>query len=171
MNNSSAKAGLLRTMTDRFQLDTIHQTILEKLSSNPPKQPFILLNEQLLNTSTHNTLLVQMTWKSMSIDEQYSFDIVFQSDSSRHERTHELSGKFFADELIRLQQQFDQRFEQIFQLQSKQHMNISDIRFARSTLSNLIGGISFFTGNTQSSLVRIVLSSVSYTCRIKDKHW
>jgi len=39
--------------------------------------------------------------------------------------------------------QFDQRSENIFQL--KKTMTEKQIHFARSTLSNLIGGISYFT--------------------------
>jgi len=48
--------------------------------------------------------------------------------------------------MIRLQKQFDERFENIFQLKTKQNMDSKKIQFARSTLSNLIGGISYFTG-------------------------
>ncbi len=78
--------------------------------------------------------------------ESFSFDIIYQSDSSNNIREQDLTGYYFNEEIIRLQKQFDERFENIFQLKTKQNMDSKKIQFARSTLSNLIGGISYFTG-------------------------
>jgi uncharacterized protein YwqG len=80
--------------------------------------------------------------------ESFSFDIIYQSDSSNNIREQDLTGYYFNEEIIRLQKQFDERFENIFQLKTKQNMDSKKIQFARSTLSNLIGGISYFTGKT-----------------------
>ena len=76
----------------------------------------------------------------------FSFDIIYQSDSSAHERKQDLTDNYFNEEIYRLQQQFDERFEDIFQLKTRQNMDTKKIHFAKSTLSNLIGGISYFTG-------------------------
>ena len=134
-------------MTDVFQLDTIHQHILNKLTANPPQQPYILLVDQPLKSAEHNTLFVQITLQQPSLDQPFFFDVIYQSDSSTEERQQDLTGSYFAEELIRLQQEYDQRFEQIFQLKAKQKMDEKSIQFARSTLSHLVGGISYFTGN------------------------
>lgn len=146
LNPSTANQAILRTMTDIFPLDTIHQKILNKLTSNPPRQPLILLLDQPLDNAQHNTLFVQITLKTLAANQPFSFDIVYQSDSSSDQRDEELSGSYFNAELTRLQQQYDQRFEQIFQLKSKTNLNEKMIHFARSTLSHLIGGIAYFTG-------------------------
>ncbi|CAF4619009.1 unnamed protein product, partial [Rotaria magnacalcarata] len=75
----------------------------------------------------------------------FSFDIIYQSDSSNNEREQDLTGFYFNEEITRLQKQFDERFENIFQLKTKQNMDAKKIQFAKSTLSNLIGGVSYFT--------------------------
>jgi uncharacterized protein YwqG len=80
------------------------------------------------------------------VNERFSFDIIYQSDSSDNERKQDLTGVYFNEEILRLQKEFDQHFENIFQLKTKQNMDEKTINFARSTLSNLIGGISYFTG-------------------------
>ena len=85
-----------------------------------------------------------MIW--LYISTSFSFDIIYQSDSYNSERTQDLTGSYFNQEIFRLQKQFDERFEKIFQLKTKQNMDTNKIHFARSTLSNLIGGISYFTG-------------------------
>jgi mannosyl-oligosaccharide glucosidase len=94
----------------------------------------------------HNTFFVQITLPKTVAGEAFSFDVIYQSDSSDNERQQDLTGIYFNEEILRLQKQFDQRFENIFQLKTKQNMSENKIQFARSTLSNLIGGISYFTG-------------------------
>ncbi|CAF4516670.1 unnamed protein product, partial [Rotaria magnacalcarata] len=95
-----------------------------------------------------NTFFIQITLRQPVADEVFSFDIIYQSESSAREREQDLTGLYFNEELVRLQKQFDQRFETIFQLKTKQKMDETKINFARSTLSNLIGGISYFTGQS-----------------------
>ncbi|CAF4566972.1 unnamed protein product, partial [Rotaria sp. Silwood2] len=96
----------------------------------------------------HNTFIIQLTLKQPLANEIFSFDIIYQSDSSSNEREQDLTGYYFNEEINRLQKQFDERFENIFQLKTKQNMDIKKIHFAKSTLSNLIGGISYFTGKS-----------------------
>ncbi len=137
-----------------FQLDTIHRNILSKLTSNPPEQPYIILTDQLNKNFEHNTFFVQITLREKLADERFSFDIIYQSDSSNNKRQQELTGSYFNEEIVRLQKEFDQRFENIFQLKTKQNMDEKKINFARSTLSNLIGGISYFTGKLKRTKKR-----------------
>jgi len=136
---------LLRTLTDVFTLDKIHQEILPKFSL---EQNFYLLTEQNLKDFQHNTLIVQLTIPQVPVGQAFSFDVVFQSDSSNRFRTEDLTGTFFTEQLTKFQKQFDERFENIFQLKTKQNFDTKKIQFAKSTLSNLLGGISFFTGQS-----------------------
>ncbi|CAF2192352.1 unnamed protein product [Rotaria magnacalcarata] len=146
--NTLSQQPVVRTLTDVFRLDTIHRDILTKLTSNSPKQPFFILADQTLKDSEPNTFFIQITLRQPVADEVFSFDIIYQSESSAREREQDLTGLYFNEELVRLQKQFDQRFETIFQLKTKQKMDETKINFARSTLSNLIGGISYFTGQS-----------------------
>ena len=140
--NTLAHQPIIRTLTDVFQLDTIHQDLLRKFTVNPPEQPFYLLANQPLREDEHNTFVVQITLRQPMVDERFSFDVIYQSDSSNNERERDLTDGYFDQEMSRLKNQFDQRFEKIFQLK----MNEKYIHFARSTLSNLLGGISYFSG-------------------------
>jgi len=56
-----------------------------------------------------------------------------------------VSGSVFADKIFDLRQDFDNRFESIFQLKDKSYSHTHQ-HFARSTLSNLIGGIGYWHG-------------------------
>lgn len=144
--NTLSHQPIIRTLTDVFQIDRIHQDLLSKFTSNPPEQPFHLLAHQPTRFDEHNTFFLQITLRQMTIDERFSFDIIYQSDSSNDERRRDLTGNYFDEEIHRLKDQFDQQFEQIFQLKNKQKMDDKHIHFARSTLSNLLGGISYFSG-------------------------
>ncbi len=146
--NTPSNQVVIRTLTDVFQLDKIHENLLTKLTSNSRDQPYFLLGEQPFKDFEHNTFFVQLTLKQPVAGESFSFDIIYQSDSSNNIREQDLTGYYFNEEIIRLQKQFDERFENIFQLKTKQNMDSKKIQFARSTLSNLIGGISYFTGKT-----------------------
>ena len=105
------------------------------------------MTDQAFKSTEHNTFFVQITVPKLLVDESFSFDIIYQSGSSDEERQQDLTGKYFDEEILRLQQEFDHRFNNIFKLKSKPNMTEKRIDFARSTLSNLLGGISYFTGN------------------------
>ncbi|CAF2973488.1 unnamed protein product [Rotaria sp. Silwood2] len=146
--NTQINQVLTRTLTDIFQLDKIHENLLTKLITNSYEQPYVLLMDQPFKDFEHNTFFIQLTLKQPLANEIFSFDIIYQSDSSSNEREQDLTGYYFNEEINRLQKQFDERFENIFQLKTKQNMDIKKIHFAKSTLSNLIGGISYFTGKS-----------------------
>ena len=144
--NTRQHQPIVRTLTDVFQLDKIHEQVLTKLSS---KQAHYLLVDQPFKDFEHNTFFVQVTLAQPLAGQTFSFDVIYQSDSSNRQREQDLAGNYFNDELARLQKQFDERFETIFQLKNKQNMDAKKISFARATLSNLIGGISYFTGRVK----------------------
>ena len=141
--NTRGQQPVVRTLTDLFQLDKMHETVLTKLTST---QSQFLLADQPFKDFEHNTFVVQVTLAQPVPGETFSFDILYQSDSSNNQREQDLTAVYFTDEINRLQKQFDERFESVFQLKSKQNMDPKKVQFARSTLSNLLGGISYFTG-------------------------
>jgi hypothetical protein len=144
--NTRSNPVVIRTLTDVFQLDKIHENILTKLTPTSREQPYFILGDQPFKDFEHNTFFIQLTLTQPQPNEAFSFDIVYQSDSSNDKREQDLTGYYFNEEMTRLQKQFDERFENIFQLKTKQNMDVKKIQFAKSTLSNLIGGISYFTG-------------------------
>lgn len=146
----------MRSLTDTFQLDTIHTHILSKLTSQRAGQPHFLLADQPMQTDEHNTFFVQITVPKLSAAEKFSFDVIYQSDSSQSEREQDLTGTRFDEELLHRQALFDERFERIFELPKKYNITAKHIAFARSTLSNLLGGISYFTGKSLSSPPQIL---------------
>ncbi|CAF3930979.1 unnamed protein product [Adineta steineri] len=146
--NTPSNQVIARTLTDVFQLDKIHENILTKLASTSREQPYFILNEQPFKDFEHNTFFIQLTLTQPIASEPFSFDIIYQSDSSNNVREQDLTGYYFNEEITRLQKQYDERFENIFQLKTKQNMDTKKIHFARSALSNLLGGISYFTGKS-----------------------
>ena len=146
--NTRSNQVIIRTLTDVFQLEKIHESLLTKLTSTSRDQPYFILGEQPLKDFEHNTFFVQLTLTQPQANEVFSFDIIYQSDSSNDQREQDLTGYYFNEEITRLQKQFDDKFENIFQLKNKQNMDAKKIQFAKSTLSNLIGGISYFTGKS-----------------------
>ena len=86
----------------------------------------------------------------------FEFDILFESDSLREEfksngndlkELPELNGEFFEKTLTDHQNNFVDRFEKTFMLKDKQ-FSASAISMAQATLSNVLGGIGFFTGQS-----------------------
>lgn len=74
-------------------------------------------------------------------------EIVFESMSS-HERQGRLKNKLFTQALNEYSQAFDERFSSVFELEKKGFDNNS-IEFAKKTLSNLLGEISYFYGSSR----------------------
>ncbi len=81
----------------------------------------------------------------------FQFDVIFESESSKEESTQpkpaRLTGPVFDAALAQAQFDFNKKFEDTFGL-SKAEFSLSAIDMAKHTLSNLIGGIGFFTGRS-----------------------
>eukprot|EP01117_Protostelium_nocturnum_P003316 TRINITY_DN1427_c0_g3_i1.p1 TRINITY_DN1427_c0_g3~~TRINITY_DN1427_c0_g3_i1.p1 ORF type:complete len:801 (+),score=229.64 TRINITY_DN1427_c0_g3_i1:331-2403(+) len=83
----------------------------------------------------------------------FQFDIVFKTvdaNEPRKDRNIEvpedaLTGQIYDDALSLHRKQFDDKFEETFEL-GKKGVNDAQQRFARETFSNLIGGIGYFYG-------------------------
>ena len=76
----------------------------------------------------------------------FSIDIAFESDSNV-EREESLMGEAYTQLLSEKEDNFDLKFEQIFQLSNKGY-NESAVEFAQSALSNMVGGIGYFYGSS-----------------------
>ncbi|KFM56880.1 hypothetical protein X975_00693, partial [Stegodyphus mimosarum] len=81
----------------------------------------------------------------------FEMEVYFES-ASFTDRPWKLIGSFYNSELDRHMKNFEERFENIFQLRSKNYSS-EDIRAAWAALSNMIGGIGYFYG---SSLVQSI---------------
>ncbi len=81
----------------------------------------------------------------------FQFDVIFESKSLKEDPAHpqqgQLTGSVFNAALDQAQKNFDKKFEDIFAL-SKANFSLPAIAMAKHTLSNLIGGIGFFTGRS-----------------------
>ena len=76
----------------------------------------------------------------------FSIDIVYESDSVV-DRDESLVGDKYTQMLGVKEDNFDLKFEQLFQLSDKGY-NDSAIHFAQSAMSNMIGGIGYFYGSS-----------------------
>lgn len=74
------------------------------------------------------------------------FDIVFES-LSFHQRQESLTDRVFTREFNGYSKSFDKRFSSVFKLKAKGY-DTKSINFAKATLSNLLGEISYFYGST-----------------------
>ena len=79
----------------------------------------------------------------------FEMEVVYESGSAES-RINELSGNYYDDLLLKYENEFNERFEKVFHLKEKKFSQ-HEIEFAKSTFSNLIGGIGYFYG---SSLVK-----------------
>ena len=84
----------------------------------------------------------------------FEFDVIFESESLRDElrlkgkeSPPKLKDDVFDAALAEATRRFDDKFEKTFQLNTKKFSKKA-IQMAQSTLSNLIGGIGFFNGNS-----------------------
>ncbi|CAB4480583.1 glycoside hydrolase [Rhizophagus irregularis] len=107
----------------------------ETKSIPPPKYLFALKNEVKENS---NFFIFQKM-----IEGPFQFDIIFQSNSS----PIHLDSESLTSGLKSKSQEFDQRFEKTFGLREK-GFNDSQIYFAQTIMSNLIGGIGYFYGSS-----------------------
>ena len=96
-----------------------------------------------------NFIAIQVTGQA-----PFTFDFTFESESYANEyrsknnaEPKEFRGQEFDNTLQRLHGDFQNKFERIFKLR-EHRLQGNAIMMAQSTLSNLIGGIGFFTGRS-----------------------
>ncbi|KAK5829595.1 glycoside hydrolase [Linnemannia elongata] len=101
-----------------------------------PRDLYTLPN-QFYGGST-NIVLIQMNY-----DSEFEFEVRFNSKSSPNPVTTET----ISSAISKAEDAFDKRFEETFHL--KQHgYSDSMVKFAKATMSNLVGGIGYFHGSS-----------------------
>ncbi|BAT74349.1 hypothetical protein VIGAN_01200000 [Vigna angularis var. angularis] len=75
-------------------------------------------------------------------------------ESSQEERVSMLTGTSLSNQLKYKEQEFDQKFEKIFNLSEK--VDSESISVAKAAIGNLLGGIGYFYGQSKIALSRIL---------------
>ncbi len=104
-----------------------------------------LRTEQMPSVEDSNFVIYQISGSL-----PFEFDVMFESNSLRDEANHvpvELKGEEFDSALSNWHGKFAKKFEETFQLKIKNLSSSAQI-MAQSTLSNLLGGIGFFSGQS-----------------------
>lgn len=77
----------------------------------------------------------------------FSFEVVYQSESSLNDNPVELKQSEFDSLLSRLNTNFQNKFESVFKLRERKHSD-AEIMVAQAALSNMLGGLGFFYGQS-----------------------
>jgi mannosyl-oligosaccharide glucosidase len=125
----SARMNRLDNLTS-FVMDHLQQTF------QPDNKTFLTVKDHKVNDPT---LIVYQLHLS------FPFQLYFAFKSTTN--AVPMTGHEFDEQLAKHKEDFDKKFEEKFQLKQT-GFNSSYISFARSTLSNLIGGIGYFYGES-----------------------
>lgn len=104
-------------------------------------------NQTLLTIKGNSVDAPDLIIYQLQLTFPFQLDFTFESASSNRKQAHPPTGFAFDEELVKHKTDFDRRFEDTFGLEKK-GFNSSYISFARATLSNLIGGIGYFYGQS-----------------------
>ena len=132
-------------VTDRFHIATVTPGL--QSITDTVMRSFRLFNGRSIGLESSlekkgkkpNLIVLQLTGTV-----PFTVDIAFESDSYV-DRAESLVGDKYSQVLSDREDNFDIKFEQLFQLSSKGY-NDSAIHFAQSALSNMVGGIGYFYG-------------------------
>ncbi|XP_006629249.2 mannosyl-oligosaccharide glucosidase [Lepisosteus oculatus] len=82
----------------------------------------------------------------VTVQTPFQMEVLFESGSFR-DRPNQLVGEVMTEELERRKGAFDAKFEETFELQRKGYTP-SQIKFAKAALSNMLGGLGYFHGQS-----------------------
>ena len=132
-------------------LSLLRETVLQNLRvashKGATKKHIVLTGEQIPLSSDGrrkdaNFIVTQITGRIPFTIEAYYESASFIS------RVEKLTGRKYEEALGKQQRLFDEKFEEIFKLRSKGYAE-EDIIFAKMALSNMIGSVGYFYGNSQ----------------------
>ncbi|XP_056642689.1 uncharacterized protein LOC130449061 [Diorhabda sublineata] len=136
-------------------LHVIKETVISSLrlaQDDPSSRRKIVLGGQLPSFAGHekrepNLVAIQLTGRV-----PFTIDVIYESGSSVREI---LAGDAYTKILQLHQNQFSEKFEDIFKLKRKGYTQ-KEISFAQAALSNMIGGIGYFYGasRVQSNYIK-----------------
>ncbi|XP_053998124.1 uncharacterized protein LOC128886897 [Hylaeus anthracinus] len=132
-------------------LNLLKETVLQNLriasQKGSSKKHIVLAGEQIPLSSDEknknpNFIVTQITGKI-----PFEIEVSYESGSFIN-RIDKLTGKSYDRTLEKQRKLFDTKFEEIFKLRSKGYTE-DDIAFAKMALSNMLGSIGYFYGNSQ----------------------
>ena len=132
-------------------LHVLKETVLHNLRvashRGSPKKHIILAGEQLPLSPDGKKMEPNFVVTQLTAKIPFEFEVNFES-GSYVDRIEKLTGKIYDETLAEQQQQFDEKFEKIFNLRSKGYKKEA-VDFAKMAFSNMIGSIGYFYGNSQ----------------------
>lgn len=82
----------------------------------------------------------------VTVQTPFQIEVLFES-ASFHARPNQLAGSVMTQELAKRKAEFDAKFEEIFGLERK-GLSQSQIKFGKAALSNMLGGMGYFYGQS-----------------------
>ncbi|XP_039607741.1 mannosyl-oligosaccharide glucosidase [Polypterus senegalus] len=82
----------------------------------------------------------------VTVQTPFQIEVLFESASFK-ERPNQLAGDVLTEELEKKKYAFDEKFEKVFGLQKKGYTP-SQIKFSKAALSNMLGGLGYFNGQS-----------------------
>ncbi|XP_065121544.1 mannosyl-oligosaccharide glucosidase [Paramisgurnus dabryanus] len=133
--------------------DIVKNSLNHKFIFSPPKgerRPYFSVDShkvsnhqnQQQDPKTESDFVVHQ----VTVQTPFQIEVLFESGSF-HERPNQLAGSVLTDELEMRKAAFDERFESTFGLQAKGFTS-SQIKFAKAALSNMLGGLGYFYGQS-----------------------
>ncbi|XP_059408613.1 mannosyl-oligosaccharide glucosidase-like [Carassius carassius] len=133
--------------------DIVKNSLNHKFDFSPPKSEkrfyfavdsYKVTNHQ--NQQNDPKMESDFVVHQVTVQTPFQIEVLFESRSFR-ERPNQLVGSMLTDELEKRKVAFDQRFESTFGLQAKGFTS-SQIKFAKASLSNMLGGMGYFFGQS-----------------------
>ena len=137
---SSATSYLVARMN---RLDNLTNFVMDHFKQTVTSDNTTLLTVEGSNVVNAPNLIVYQ----LHLRFPFQLDFIFKSTTTERKNPVPLTGHEFDQQLAKHKADFDKKFEETFQLKQK-GFNSSYISFAHAALSNLIGGIGYFYGES-----------------------
>ncbi|XP_077992555.1 mannosyl-oligosaccharide glucosidase-like [Glandiceps talaboti] len=143
---NTKKSNFLRTYSPSLHI--VKEVVIRSMKYYPFTQNKHMLGlvGDILSQSQFHDYAPNLLVHQITLALPFEVDFVFESGSFT-ERKSVLAGKDFTNLLEYHDQNFDRKFENIFNLKQKGFKE-KEVNFAKATLSNLLGGIGYFYGKS-----------------------
>ena len=132
-------------------LNVLKETVLQNLriasQKGSTKKYIVLSGEQLSFTDDGNKMEPNFVATQITAKIPFEFEVSFESGSFI-DRKEKLTGERYEKALKEQRKLFNEKFEKIFQLNSKGYKP-DEVAFAKMAFSNMIGSIGYFYGSAQ----------------------
>lgn len=153
-NGTIVHQSYLSTVTPNLQvLRQVVVTHLRLFNDKKSKQRVISFPGDVLTSNTGEIYNPNFIATLITGEPPFSIDISYQSTSGMPLSELETNqgppiGDAYTNALLKKQNEFDNKFEDIFNLKKKGYDD-AHIKFAEATLSNMLGGIGYFYGSSR----------------------